>query len=192
MERRKVLRIISNILSFIILTFSSVILCTSYYIVKYLKKVNFYEIEYLLKSSSTGTNYSIVYNAIKVCIPIFIIVLLLLYLPISNSKKKSISIELKKKNKKLSIYPNIFNKHKLPYALVICSISIMIILNTVSFTEYVENKNSTTEIYEKYYVDSNDVNIEFKEKRNLILILAESTESSLFSEKNGGDRKSVV
>lgn len=188
-KKRKVLRIISNILAFIILCLSSVILCASYYIVKYLKEIHFYEIEFLFKSSSAGTNYSILYTAIKVCLPIFILILFFLYLPITKSKKKSISLELKKSNKKLSLYPNIFNKHKIPYALLICSISIIIMLNTISFGEYLENKNSTTEIYEKYYVDSNDVKIKFNEKKNLILILAESTESSLFSERNGGTFK---
>lgn len=183
---KKVLRIISNILSFIILTFSSVILCLSYYITKYLKGISFYEIEYLLKSSQTGTDYSIVYSGVKACIIIFLVVLILLYFPITNSKKRKISIEFKKSRKELKLYPNIFNTHKVPYSLFLLSLSLIILLNTVSFTEYVENKNSTTEIYDKYYIDSNDVKIKFKEKRNLIFIIAESMESSLFTETNNG------
>lgn len=57
----------------------------------------------------------------------------------------------------------------------------------LSLDEYIKNQNSTSEIFEKYYVDAKEVNIKFPDKkRNLIYIYAESIESSNISRKNGG------
>lgn len=57
----------------------------------------------------------------------------------------------------------------------------------LGISEYVENANRDTELYEEYFVEPTDVNITFPEtKRNLIHIVVESLESSYTNQAHGG------
>ena len=61
------------------------------------------------------------------------------------------------------------------------------LVKAVRLDEYIINKSENTDIYEKYYVDTNTINVTLpKNKRNLIIIYLESMEASLFSKENGG------
>jgi len=170
---------------YIILIISDIIICLVYYILKVLKEVNFYELIYYFTSDQTGSSWDIILDGIKTCLLAFMLVLIILLIPITHYKKKDINIKLK--NKSLKIYPTYFNKHKLLYSMLILLLSIIILLKIVNVDEYIEANNKVSDIYEKYYVNTNDIKITFpNEKRNLILIYLESMESSLISEKNGG------
>ena len=58
----------------------------------------------------------------------------------------------------------------------------------VKLIEYILNQFRTTGLYDKYYVDGKDVKITFPEKkRNLILLYAESLETTYTSVENGGN-----
>ena len=58
----------------------------------------------------------------------------------------------------------------------------------IGLPEYILNQFRTTDLYEKYYVDGKNVEITFPEKkRNLILIYAESLETTYTSKENGGN-----
>ena len=47
--------------------------------------------------------------------------------------------------------------------------------------------NAESKIYDKYYVDGKKLDIKFpEEKQNLIVIFAESLESTLITKENGG------
>ena len=66
-------------------------------------------------------------------------------------------------------------------------ISLLCLIRTVHLDDYIINKSKNTDIYEKYYVNTNDVKISVPEKkRNIIIIYLESMEASLFSSENGG------
>ena len=66
--------------------------------------------------------------------------------------------------------------------------TILYALWKVRIVEYVINQFRTTDLYEKYYVDGNKVNITFpQKKRNLILLYVESMETTYTSKENGGD-----
>ena len=68
--------------------------------------------------------------------------------------------------------------------------TILYALWKVRIVEYVINQFRTTDLYEKYYVDGNKVNITFpQKKRNLILLYVESMETTYTSKENGGDYK---
>lgn len=183
----KAKKVTSNILSIIILSISIIIICVAYYITKYLKDINVYEVIYHLKTNISGSGSGIIADGIKVCILVFILLFILVYIPITDSKNKKITIYNKKNKKEINLYPNIFNKYKITYSLIILTFSLTIFASTINFTEFVSTTNKSSDIYDNYYVDTNKVKIEMpKIKKNLILIYLESMESSLMSTKNGG------
>lgn len=58
----------------------------------------------------------------------------------------------------------------------------------VQIVQYIINQFRTTDLYENNYVNGKDVNITFPgKKRNLILLYAESMETTYTSKENGGD-----
>ena len=130
--------------------------------------VTFYEFAYLFSHKmGSGGSITVVFNTIMSCFWPFTI-LLAIYL-LTNR------FILKKK------------KAKLTFSIIILFISLISLIKSVHLDEYVINKSNTTDIYEKYYVDTNKVDVTLpKNKRNLIIIYLESMESSLFSKKNGG------
>lgn len=189
--KQKMNKILSKLhiaLPYIILVISNIILCVAYYIIKVLKEVNFYEMIYYFTSETAGTSPDIILDGIKTCFFIFIIIMILLIIPISNYKKASLTLKIKKK--KVSIYPNVLRFHKIAYSLFFLIVSIMLLLKTMNFDEYIINSNKKSDIYETLYKNTNDVKITFPEnKKNLILIYLESMETSLVKEENGGTFK---
>ena len=185
---KKILNLLHISLPYIILVIANIIFCVAYYIIKVLKEVNFYEMIYYITSETAGTSPDIIIDGIKTCFLIFILIMILIILPISQNKK--IDLTLKIKNKKINIYPNKLRNHKTLYSLVLLLISIIILLKTMNFDEYIINSHKTSDIYETLYKNTNEVKITFPEqKRNLILIYLESMESSLVSKENGGTFK---
>lgn len=170
-------------LPYIILIISDILFCITYYILKVLKEINFYEMIYYFTSDKTGTGPAIIVDGIKTCFFVFFIILIIIALPITNIKK----LELKTKKRNIQIYPTVFNKYKMSYSIIILLISIIAIFKVMGFDEFIKNRQESTDIYESYYVDTNKVNITFpEEKRNLIILYLESMESSLMSKENGG------
>ena len=183
----KIKKIISKVLSIIIITISIIIICVSYYITKYLKEINIYEILYHLKTDISGSGSGIISYGIKVCILVFILLFILIYLPITNSKTKKITLYNKKNKKEINLYPNIFNKYRISYSFIILTFSLIIFSAVINLKEYVSTATKSSDIYDNYYVDTNKVKIDMpKNKKNLILLYLESMESSYMSTKNGG------
>ena len=54
---------------------------------------------------------------------------------------------------------------------------------------YVFDMVRTSKLYEEHYVDPQNVELEFKEKRNLIHIYLESVENTYLSKEDGGQEK---
>ena len=152
-----------------ILSFLSVfIFCMIYYYIFVMGTVSFYEFAYLLSHNmGAGGSVTVVLDTIIPCLlPFFImtIVVVLLYIFVLKT-----------------------NKNKLIFSIIFFVISLFCLVKTVHLDDYIINKSKSTDIYEKYYVDTNSVEIKAPaEKRNLIIIYLESMESSLFSKENGG------
>ena len=186
--KEKIKKVLINLkisFPYIILVIANIFFCVAYYITKVLKEVNFYEMIYYFTSETAGTSPDIIIDGIKTCFFIFILIMLLLIIPITNFKK--INLTLKIKNKKIILYPNKLNKYKNTYSIFFLILSILLVLKTMNFDEYIININQTSDIYETLYKNTNDVKITFPEnKKNLILIYLESMESSLMSKQNGG------
>jgi len=180
-EVKKQSKIKTHIIPITLIVISDIIICLIYYITKYLKKVNCYELYYYFKSDTRGTGIDIFLDGIKVCFLIFIILFILLYIPISNSKKIKMKIGRKQ------IYPNVLGRHKILYSFILFLISLLILGKTLNFDKFYVNTKEKTTIYENYYKDTNEVKITFPDKKkNLIILYLESMESSLMSKENGG------
>ena len=61
-----------------------------------------------------------------------------------------------------------------------------ILLNSVHFSDYLKYSHVNSTFIEENYVDPRDIDVSFKEKRNLIMIYVESLETSLFNKDKGG------
>ena len=156
------------IISYVLMFISIIIFCTDYYYLYVMGTVSFYEYAYLLSHSfSAGGSITVVFDTLIACFwPFFILTIIYLLL---------IKYVFKK------------DKSKLIFSIVILIISLISLVKSVKLDEYIIYRSQKTDIYEKYYVDTNSVNVTLpKNKRNLIIIYLESMESSLFSKENGG------
>ena len=156
-----------NVFLILLLIISDVMLCYTYYVKNFMGSVTFTEIAYLISNdASGGGNWTVVWDAIKPCIWLFVLALLVFIIVISLFNKKWIKV----------------------LATLIITIGCTVFLvNSTGIIKYYNDSKITTDVYEKYYVDTNKVNVSFNNgKRNLIILYLESMEASLFSKENGG------
>ncbi len=156
------------IASYIIMFISVIIYCMVYYYIFVMGTVSFYEFAYLLSHQmGAGGSFTVVFDTLIACFWPFTILSVICIL--------------------LSKYVFKTNKSKLIFSIVFLTIGFFGLVKSVHLDDYIINKSKNTDIYEKYYVDTNKVKVELPEKkRNLIIIYLESMESSLFSKENGG------
>ena len=162
------------ILAYILMFLSVIVFCMIYYYIFVMGTVSFYEFAYLLSHNfSAGGSITVVLDTLFACAGVFFISGLIIFV-ICKFLLKS-------------------NKKKLVFSVLLLAFGLFFLIKTVHLDEYIINKSKNTDIYEKYYVDTNKVKIELpKKKRNLILIYLESMESSLFSKENGGAFNSSI
>jgi len=156
------------IAAYIIMFISVIIFCMSYYYIFVMGTVSFYEFAYLLSHEmGAGGSFTVVFDTIVACFwPFTILTIVFLLLSKFVFKEK---------------------KTKFIFSMIVLAIGLIFLVKSVHLDDYIVNKSENTDIYEKYYVDTNTVNVTLpNKKRNLIIIYLESMESSLFSKKNGG------
>ena len=156
------------IAAYIIMFISVIIFCMSYYYIFVMGTVSFYEFAYLLSHEmGAGGSFTVVFDTIVACFwPFTILTIAFLLLSKFVFKEK---------------------KPKFIFSMIVLAIGLIFLVKSVHLDDYIVNKSENTDIYEKYYVDTNTVNVTLpNKKRNLIIIYLESMESSLFSKKNGG------
>lgn len=181
---------IKNAVIFIILLIASVVIVGSaYYYIEYPNQ-DFDQIIFYLLNGVEGTAPSVVNTTILACmIPIALICTLLYALTISKTKKQMYFIfKFRSKEFKIPIYPiKLIARHKKIYLAVVLLIAIIVAIFGFRVNKYIENITHETKIYDELYYDARDVKITFpEEKRNLIIIIAESMENSVASKENGG------
>lgn len=173
----------------LILLISIVIVGSIYYYTSYPKQ-DFDVILYTFSNGIENTSPSVVKNVIFSCILPLILVLIALTLPIVKKTKSNIYLNIYfwKKQKTIQLFPiKITSKHRITYIVLLIIISFFIFIKSFNIDEYIKNKMQNTKIFETYYVDARNISIKFpKQKRNLILILGESFENTVFSKENGG------
>lgn len=176
MKKRK-----QTIIVVILLFLSVVMVVASIYYKQNFKEQSFDNIIYHLARGPEQANTEVFWKALKICaIPILLLVFIL-YLPLTNFKKKI-------RIKKFQIYPNekLLN-HKLKYATILFTVSVIFALGQIGLYTYIFNQFQRSNIFDKEYVATENVEMVFPEKkRNLIYIFLESMEITTMSKENGG------
>lgn len=178
---------IKIIISSFLIIISSIIYAISLYIKNVFGNAKF---EQLLLSLlyAEGTSGNVIIGGIKYCIPIILIIGVLILLPIIIKSKKITYFKVRLKNKSFSfqIFPF---KQKIVYSLIIFVVLITLSLQSMGLFEYIKNQTIKTKIFDDYYINPQNIKIEFPEKKqNLIYIYLESMEMSYnnfqYNEKN--------
>lgn len=145
----------------------------------------FTEIMFYIFNGVENTGGNALIEGVKASIIPFIILFVYLIIPIIGFIKYKVSFNIKVKNKQLNISLPI--KHKLLYSFIILCLSLSYCYVTCDIKTFVESLNAETKIYDEYYADGKKLDIKFpEEKQNLIIIFAESLESTLITKENGG------
>lgn len=134
----------------------------------------------LMKIKGSGSS-TVLYGFIYIMLA-FVIVCPIILLPIIDFGKK---IVINIKNKCIHLYP--IRRVKL-YGVCLLILSFILLLNEFKLFPFIKNTIfSSTDLFDKYYVESSSVDITFPtKKKNLIYIFVESLESSNVSAENGG------
>ena len=161
------------IISYVLLFLSNLLISACYYIKDVLIEVNLYELVYYYTNDKSGYgNGTVVFMAILNCLWVFILLSVFVILILLLVKKYK---------------PLIFDKFLIIFAVLFFLFSVILTIKISKTDSYIYHKSKTSDLYEKYYVDTNKVNVTFpKKKNNLILIYLESMESSFASKSNGG------
>lgn len=167
-----------------ILFIFSIIFIGSIFVKIFFSKIYFEEVLFYLTNGIGETDTSSFIIGIVTCLPLFTVFYLFmasLFYDISFGKIKMFN----KKGKQ--IYPfNLSKKLKSTITICFMTLSIILLLLAVNIHEYIIYSNATSSFIEENYVNPEEVEITFEEKRNLIIIYVESLETSLFTKEQGG------
>lgn len=167
--------VIGSVLIFIsILIIASVIWGNRTFSVKTLNQIIFH-----LKVPMEGTDNGIYLDWFIWTVPISIVITILIESIILNIYR----IFKKYKNKLYSI----IRKNFIQFGIICIVGALVFTIYNYDIYGYINNMMQETNLYEKYYVDPNKVNISFKNgKRNIIHLYLESVENTYADEKSGG------
>lgn len=154
------------------------------------KSTTFERIMYTILNMDNMNTVENTFSAISITVQkvffAFVIIVAVCIIPliISSMFSKEKYITLFKK--KILIYPILVKR----WSLLLFGVSVIAVLISLSFPQFIFNNISITSLYEDYYVEYDKELINFPDKRkNLITIYVESLENSVFSIKNGGTSK---
>lgn len=168
-------------LTIFILFLISIIFTGAIYIKTTFSLANFSEIIFSLKCGVKDTDNTIFFTVLFKMLPIIVCLFVILYslfFDITFGKR----VLKTKKDKQL--YPLRISNKKL-FISIMLVISFVFLLNSVGLTKYILYSSSKSNFIEKNYVNPND-KVTFDTKRNLILIMVESLETSYFTKDQDG------
>ena len=165
-----------------------------YFVSNYINEA-FYNItvDQLLYSLTTaeGTSNTIFIDGAKYVlerlIPIYLVILVVIIIfKIFIKTKTYLNIEIKGRRLNFILFP-ISRIIRVLFSFILLILSINYVYIEFDLENYF-NPNRKTNFFEVYYTDPKNIKLEApKKKRNLIYIYVESLETSLFSNKNGGN-----
>lgn len=181
---------LSSIISFLITLTSILIIVVTIYISKnygnYFKEILYYAL-YGLESAGGNALAS----GIKSSIIPFVILSIYFLMPIIGFIKYKINIDIK--IWKLNIKLNLPFKHKILYSIGTLIIAILFVFITFDINGFIKDIKTEATLYSDNYVDGKELELIFPEqKQNLILIFAESLETTFISKDNGGEWKQEI
>lgn len=181
------LKKLKKIFKYLILLFSLLLLFLTIYIKYTFKDIVIDQLIYNVINSEGTSIDAILGGLIFVIIGIVISIITLFILKKIMSKIHIIfSISFKNKELKTDLFDNSNRKQNIFLVLFLC-FSLFLTIESFKIDEYIKNQFLSSQIFEDYYIDARDINIEFpKEKQNLIYIYVESLEMTNASKINGG------
>ena len=175
--KKKRWKIIKKIFYFIFILICITILTGSFFIKKVYSNVAFEELYFYIFSNVKEADNSLIIMGIKYCSTIIIFVSIFLYIILCNM---FLSKLLSKKEKIVKLF-------RFVLSVLIFILSIFISLHNLNFKDYYNNLNVISNFIENNYVNPKETEITFPDnKRNLIIIIAESLETSMFTKEQGG------
>ena len=172
--RSKIYKIIHILILFLI---SAGIMAAVFMWVKF-PKTNFEELAFYYKAGLKNADNSVFIDGVKFSAPYIVLIMILFYtlfydITFGKIKKKFYPLKL-------------FNNHRKIFTSLFAVIAIFLALSSFGIIDYLIYINSESSFIKDNYVDPRDVNIEFDEKRNLIVIVVESLETTFFTKNQGG------
>lgn len=172
---------VKKILPHIFLILSSILLALLFYLKIHFVNINFEQLLYTMRYLE-GTNLHTIYEGtifvVLIGSVIYILFLLFLYL------NKKIIRKYQNKEKKLTVFP-IYNV--LCFSIIFFLFTCLFATFQLNIFSYLKKQFSSSLFYKEHYVNPNQVEIHFpEEKRNLIYLFLESTETTVMSLDNGG------
>lgn len=179
----------------IVFTLIALLLCSIIIIgsIYYYNEYPNQEFDAILFMLSTGIEHSspdVVRSIVLLCITPVLLLFVLLSLPVIKKTNSSLILEIKTKKTTFAwqLFPiKITSSHRIIYTILIFILSLTVLIKCCRIDEYIENRFQETKLFEEYYVDAKNAHLEFPaKKRNLIIIIGESFENTVFSTENGG------
>ena len=185
---------LKNILLILYLIFLTLILIVTFYFKFCFTNETIEEMYFYATNGVTHADAGVFLVAVGDCIIFFLIVLgilISLYFNVLINKKIFLNIKIGKKKKvRKQIYPLNFFLKRRGISLIITTI-VMLLISFINMDgiKFTKDNIQTSTFIEDNYVTPKKENIIFKKKKNLILIFAESFETTLFSKEEGGEWK---
>ena len=181
---------IKNVIFLLIILLCSVMIVGARYYKEEYPEQDFSQILYYLLNGVEHTAPNVTNNILADCLaPVILMTAGLYFLAGKNIKSNLIlKIRIRKKKAKIQLYPiKLISKHRILYSMLIYIVAVSIFIKGFGVDVYIQSMMQDSNLYAEYYVDRRDVEIKFPEqKRNLIIIFAESMETTVLSEENGG------
>lgn len=189
---KKFITFLKNLLIFIIVLFSFILIFTIDWLYKTFGNLTLEEIVFQLNVPFTGSNTDYYYDYAQKALPLIIICTVISFIIICMFfKRKKIKGVHFTENTSLIVYKKfrIDTKFlgKLAVSILVLIGSIIYANNKTDFTGYLEKQYSNSPLIEEEYINAANTEIEFPEnKRNLIYIYLESMEATYYSKENDG------
>lgn len=181
------------IISFVIICISFLIFISGTWLKSTFEGVSFEQYLFQILVPMEGTNtdtISLYIRDVSVLFAAFIVVYHFSFIKFGKIQTK-LDIRIYKWRKSINVFP--FKRNpKVYFRVAIASLILSFAWFVISLgmVSYVKSQIDVSTLFEDNYVDPNDVEITFPEKkRNLILINLESMESTYTSKENGGNLK---
>ena len=183
---------IKSIFLLVLTFFVAFVIVGSIYYYKTYPKQDFDVILFTFTAGVENTSSNVVSGIVKSCIGYLLLLWIILLIPTVKHVKNGIYLKITRKkhpnDKYIQVYPiKLVANHSILYSIFIVILAGTVLVRSFGIDVYIKNQMQNSTIFEEYYVDARNVKVEFPEtKRNLILILGESFENSVFSNENGG------
>ena len=140
--------------------------------------VPFEELYFYIFNGVTNSDIGVFAKAIFDSLPYIIIVFTILFV---------LFFDITRGKKKFKLYPiKIFNRHRGKIIIVLLVLSIIFGLYNLNLFTFLKNANSESSFIEFNYTNPKTTKVEFETKKNLIFIVVESLETTLFDKEHGG------